>query len=132
VARVVDGVATIGYASVARLIDQPNLQLAERDGKLLANLPVELFGQRFTLVGEAQIEAVDGKIRLRFEELEAEGLPTAPGVEETLSAYARQLSIDVPLPPLPFALELREVTPLPEGLEVAATARNVPLNRATA
>jgi hypothetical protein len=132
VASTVDGTATIGYASVARLIDQPNLRLSERGGKLLASLPIELFGQRFTLTGEAQIEAVEGKIRLRFERLEAEGLPTAPGVEEAVSGYARQMSIDVPLPPLPFALELREVTPLPEGLAVAATARNVPLNQATA
>jgi hypothetical protein len=130
VASTVEGTATVGYASVVELIDQQNLRLAERGGKLLANLPVELFGQQFTLTGEATIEAVEGKIRLRFQDLNAEGLPSNDAVRSAVNGYARDLSIDVALPPLPFGIALREVQPLPEGLAVTATADNVPLNQA--
>jgi LmeA-like phospholipid-binding len=130
VASTVEGTATIGYASVVELIDQPNLRLAERDGKLLATLPVELFGQRFTLTGEATIEPVEGKIRLRFQDLNAEGLPTNDAVRSAVNGFARDLSVDVALPPLPFGIQVQEVRPLPEGLEVTATASDVPLNQA--
>jgi hypothetical protein len=130
VAKTVDGTATVGYASVAALIDQPDLRLSQRGGKLVAVLPVELFGQTFTLTGAADIEAVEGHIRLRFSELDAEGLPTNDAVRSAVNGYARELSIDVPLPALPFGIQVREVRPLPEGLAVTATAADVPLNRA--
>jgi hypothetical protein len=130
VARTVTGTATVGYASVAQLIEQPDLRLTERAGKLVATLPVRLLGQEFTLTGEAEIEAVDGKIRVRFDELDADGLPTNDAVRSAVNGYARELSIDVALPALPFGIQVREVNPLPEGLAVTATARDVPLNRA--
>lgn len=130
VAKTVEGTATIGYASVAALIDQPDLRLSESGGQLSAELPVELLGQRFTLTGQAEIEAGDGKITVRFDNLDAEGLPSDAAVRTAVKAYARQLSVDFELPPLPFGIQVREVTPLPEGLAVTATASNVPLNRA--
>jgi hypothetical protein len=111
-------------------MEQPNLRLAERNGRLLASLPVELLGQQFTLTGEAELKAVKGKIQLRFEELTAEGIPDVPAVQNLISGYARQISIDVALPKLPFALEVQEVKALPEGLAVTATAKDVPLNQA--
>jgi len=129
VAKTVDGTATVGYASVAKLINQPGLRLSERGGQLLAALPVEFFGQKFTLTGAADIEAVKGNIRLRFSDLDAEGLPTNAAVRSAVNGYARDLSIDVPLPTLPFGIQVREVRPLPEGLAVSATAKDVPLNR---
>jgi hypothetical protein len=129
VAESVQGTATIGYASVAQLIEQPNLRLAERGGRLVASLPAELLGQKFTLTGEAELKVVEGKIQLRFQELSAEGIPAVPAVRNLISGYARQLSIDIALPALPFALELQDVKVLPEGLAVTATARDVPLNK---
>ena len=55
VATTVDGTGTITYASVAALIEQPGLELSERDGKLLATAPIELLGQQFTLNGTADL-----------------------------------------------------------------------------
>ncbi|HYN92361.1 MAG TPA: DUF2993 domain-containing protein [Pilimelia sp.] len=130
VAGTVDGTATIGYASVVKLIKQPDLRLAERGGKLIASLPIDLLGQRFTLTGEALVEAVQGKLRVRFRDLTAEGLPDQPAVRDSLNGVAEQMSIDLALPALPFGLAIGEVRALPEGLAVSARARNVPLNRA--
>jgi hypothetical protein len=130
VARAVEGTATVGYASVAQLIEQPDLRLSERGGKLLATLPVQLFGEEFTLTGEAEITASDGKVSVRFRELDAEGLPSSNQVRSAVNGYARDLSIELPLPALPFGLQVGEVRPLPEGLAVTASAQNVPLNRA--
>jgi len=129
VAGTVEGTATVSYASVAQLIDQPGLRLAERGGRLLANLPVRLLGQEFTLTGEAEIEARDGKIRVRFQELDAEGLPTNDLVRAAVNDYARQLAIDVAVPALPFGIQVTEVQALPEGLAISATASDVPLNQ---
>jgi LmeA-like phospholipid-binding len=129
-AETVRGTATVEYASVAQLIKQPDLRLAEKNGRLVASLPVDLLGQRFTLTGEAELKAVKGKVQLRFSELSAEGMPAAEAVRNLVSGYARQLSIDIALPELPFALELQDVKALPEGLSVTGTARDVPLNRA--
>jgi hypothetical protein len=131
VAETVNGTATVAYASVAQLTKQRDLKLSERGGRLVASVPVELLGQRFTLNGEADVSVVTGgKIRLKFSELTADGLPNAPGVRSLITGLARQLSIDFALPALPFALEVRDVKALPDGLQVSATAKDVPLNRA--
>jgi hypothetical protein len=129
-AETVTGTATIGYASVAQLMKAPNLRLAEKGGKLIATLPVNLLGREVTLSGEAEIKAVKGKIQLRFNDLNAEGVGALPGVRSLISGYAKQISVDITLPALPFALEVQDVKPLPEGLAVTASAKDVPLNKA--
>lgn len=130
VATTVEGTATVGYPSVVKLINQPDLRLLERDGKLLATLPVRLFGQQFTLTGEAAITATDGGIRLKFQELTADGLPDTDAARSAVNTYAKDLSVDVPLPALPFGIKVRDVQPLPDGLAVTATAADVSLNQA--
>jgi len=128
VAETVDGTATIGYDSVATLLNQPQVQLAERAGRLVVSAPLTLAGQRYTLSGEAEIRAVDGKIQLRVARLDAPGLPNDPRVQGLITAYAGQFTVTVPLPALPFGLTVREVRALPEGLRVVAQAVDVPLN----
>lgn len=130
VAQSIQGTATVEYGSVAKLMNQPNLKLAERDGQLLATLPVRLLGQEFTLTGEADVSPVKDAIRVRFRKLTADGLPDDSAVRSAVDGYARGLSIDVPLPPLLFGIQVSDVKPLPEGLAVTASARNVPLNQA--
>jgi len=129
IAQTVDGTGVVGYDSVARFVDQPGVVLGEQNGKLTVTAPVELLGQQFTLhgVGELVVDEA-GKVRMRFENLTAEGLPDIPVAQTLLTNYARQLSIQIPLPELPYQMRVTEVRPLPEGLEVSATAKDVPLN----
>jgi len=131
VAETVDGTGTISYDSLAKLLDRPGLTLGEQNGRLAVTAPVDILGQGLTVTGTADITVgKEGQVALRFNDLTAEGLPNLPLARTLLSNYARSISIDVPLPELPFQLAVREVRPLPEGLAVTADARNVPISSA--
>lgn len=129
VAQVVNGTATISYASVVALMDQPGLRLSERDGKLFVNAPLTVAGQRIDLSGTAQLTVTDGRVQIRFEDLQAEGLPQLPGAEAVINQFARQISISMALPELPFKLDIRGVQARSDGLAVDARALNVALNQ---
>ncbi|MEV5763122.1 DUF2993 domain-containing protein [Micromonospora sp. NPDC052213] len=131
VAETVDGTGTISYDSLAKLLDRPGLTLGEQGGRLAVTAPVDILGQRLTVTGTADITVgKEGQVALRFDDLNAEGLPNVPLARTMLSNYAKSISVDVPLPELPFQLAVREVRPLPEGLAVTADAKNVPINSA--
>ena len=128
VAGSVDGAATLEYASVAALSGQEGVVLAEKDGKLAVRAPLTAAGQKFEVTGTADVTVEGGLVRIRFQELTAEGLEGVPFAQNLVSAYARQISLDLELPPLPLDLKLQKVTARPEGLVVTAQASEVPLN----
>ncbi|WP_431882756.1 LmeA family phospholipid-binding protein [Micromonospora gifhornensis] len=129
VAETVNGTATISYQSLAALLDREGLTLGERNGQLAVTAPLDVLGQQLTVTGVADIVVSDeGQIALRFADLDAEGLPSAPLARTLLNNFARSISVDVPLPELPFQLTVREVLPQPQGLTVTADARDVPIN----
>ncbi|SDY08047.1 Protein of unknown function [Micromonospora pattaloongensis] len=128
IARTVDGKATISYESVAEFIKQPGVQLSEQNGKLAVTAPLQVLNSQVTVRGTADLTVADGQVRLRFAELAADGLPRIPAAQALVNAYAQQISVAVPLPKLPFRLDVREVRPTPDGLAVTATATDVPIN----
>ena len=128
VADTVNGTATLTYDSVAKLIDQPGVKLTEQGGKLGVTAPVKVLGQQLTVTGTANLTVVNGAVSIKFENLTAAGLPNIPAARALINGYARQISINVPLPKLPFKLDVHEVRALPEGLAVTASAKNVALN----
>ncbi|GAA2717031.1 DUF2993 domain-containing protein [Micromonospora olivasterospora] len=131
VAETVDGRGVIAYDSLAKLLDRPGLTLNERDGKLAVTAPVDVLGQKLTVTGTAEVTVgKEGQVSLRFADLDAEGLPQVPLARTLLNNYARSISIDVPLQDLPLHLKVREVKPLPRGLEVTVGAKDVPINSA--
>ncbi|GGM31286.1 hypothetical protein GCM10011608_14810 [Micromonospora sonchi] len=131
VAETVNGTGTISYQSVADLLNREGLVLSERDGKLAVTAPVDILGQRLTATGTADIVVGEqGRIALKFDNLDVEGLPDVPLARTLVKNFARSISVDVPLPELPFGLTVREVLPRPEGLTVTADARDVPINAA--
>lgn len=129
VAQTVNGTATISYASVVALMDRPGLRLSERDGQLFVNAPLEIAGQRFDVSGTARLAVADGRVQIRFDDLQAEGVPQLPGAEALINQFARQISINLTLPELPFKLNVRGVEARPDGLAVDAQALNVALNQ---
>ena len=130
IAKTVDGKGTITYDSLAKLLDRPGLTLADRNGKLAVTAPADILGVKITVTGTADVTVAGNKVSLRFNELNAEGLPNLPLAKTLLANYAKGISIDVPLPKLPFQLNVRKVEPRPEGLWVTADAKNVPINSA--
>ncbi len=51
-------------------------------------------------------------------------------MQNLISGYAEQLSLNVALPELPFGLKVTEIKAAAAGLQVTATAKDVPLNQA--
>jgi hypothetical protein len=129
VAETIDGTATISYASVVALMDQPGVRLSEQGGKLLVTAPLDVAGQRVTLRGTAELSVANSRIQIRWADVTADGLPQIPGAQALLNQYARRISISVPVPELPFELDLRGVEARPDGLAVDAQALNVLLNQ---
>jgi hypothetical protein len=129
VAQTVDGTATIAYASVLELMNQPGLRVSEQDGELTVTGPVEIAGQRVTVTGTAELSVVDGRVRVEVDNVTSDELPQVPGARALLNQFARNLSVELELPELPFALALRDVRAQSEGLAVTASAQNVPLNQ---
>jgi len=127
-AETVHGTGTLTYSSVAELMNRPGLQLSEQNGKLAVKAPLDVLGQRLTVNGTAQVTVANGQVRIGFDTLTAEGLPAVPAAQALVNAYAKQISIDIALPDLPFQLQVQNVKPLPEGLAVTATASDVPIN----
>ncbi|SBT48462.1 LmeA family phospholipid-binding protein [Micromonospora auratinigra] len=130
-AETVDGRGTVTYDSLAKLLDRPGLKLGEQNGKLTVTAPVDILGAKLTVNGTADVTVANGKVGLKFNDLTADGLPNLPLARTLLANYARGLSIDVPLPALPFQLTVRKVEPTPDGLVVTADAKNVPINSAS-
>ncbi|MFC7547272.1 DUF2993 domain-containing protein [Plantactinospora sp. GCM10030261] len=131
VAESVTGTGTLSYETVTKLINRPGLQLAEQDGQLAVTAPVNLLGQDFTVRGTADLSVDKGQVAVRFKDLSADELPAIPLAQAALNTYANQISINIPLPKLPFQLTVREVRAQADGLVVTADAANVPL-RSTA
>lgn len=128
VAKTLTVTGVIPYHSVARLIDQPDAQLGERDGELVMTVPVKLLGQEFTVQGTADISVEGRTVRIRFDHLTADNLPRSSAAQALLDQYADKMSVDVPLPELPFDFDVQQVRVLPEGLAVTAVADDVPLS----
>jgi hypothetical protein len=129
VASTVKGNATIAYASVVDLMNQPGLRLSEQNGKLAVTAPLQVLGQRITVSGIANLVVANNQVRISFDNLTSDDLPNLAGAEAVVNQYARQLAVTIALPELPFQLDVSEVTARPEGLAVSASAKNVPLNQ---
>jgi hypothetical protein len=129
-ARQVVGSATVGYEQVRALAGRDNLLLEPDAGALRVRLPVELLDVPLTLVGTAAVEPAGNVIRIRVLELAVEeptGLPAGAG--PLVDQIARDLSVDVPLPPLPYGLSVDSVRAEASGLVVSVSAMDVLLSR---
>jgi hypothetical protein len=129
IATTVSGTGTIDYATLADLSGEAGVKLAEKGGKLAVTAPLTILNQKVTINGTAAIEVADGNVvRVRFEEVTAEGLPDVPLVDTALNNYAKSLAVDLKIPALPLKLQVQKVQPTPAGLVVTAGAKEVPLN----
>ncbi|ROT31888.1 DUF2993 domain-containing protein [Micromonospora sp. HM5-17] len=130
VAETVQGTCIVAYDSVVKLIDHPGVQLAEEGGNLVVTAPVEvpIINQRLTVRGNARLTPEGDDVLITFSDLTADDLPDNPAVRSFVEAFAEQLTVRLPLPVLPFPVEVTEIRPLPEGLRISGTARDVALN----
>lgn len=127
----VDGAVTVGYGTVVSQAGLDDLELAGTpDGELRVRLPSEALGVPVALAGRAEVSVLDGAVALRVTELTVVEPADPPAGAEALAAgFAEQLSVTVPLPPLPYGLALESVSARPAGLVVRVSATDVPLAR---
>jgi hypothetical protein len=130
VAQTVTGVGTLAYADLAALFGRKGLTLGERAGRLTVSTPFEALGQQVTLTGTADLSIQGDVLRVRIDELNADELASVPFAQQLVSAYAKQISVDLKLPDLPMGLRVQKVEPRPAGIAVTAGARDVALNSA--
>jgi hypothetical protein len=129
IATTVTGAGTVDYATLAELTDREGVQLGEKDGKLAVTAPLDILNQSVTINGTANLTVAEGNvIRIKFDEVRAEGLPDIPFVRNALNNYAKQISVDIEVPALPLKLVVQKVEPTPAGLVVTAAADEVPLS----
>ncbi|HET6530431.1 MAG TPA: DUF2993 domain-containing protein [Actinoplanes sp.] len=129
IATTVTGTGTVDYTTLEQLTEKDGVELAEKDGKLAVTAPLEVLGQQVTINGTANLDVAEGNVvRVRFDEVTAEGLPNIPLVQQVLTNYAKQISVDLRVPDLPMKLVVQKVQPTPAGLVVTAGADEVPLN----
>jgi hypothetical protein len=129
IATAVTGTGTVDYNTLAQLTDEEGVKLGEKDGKLAVTAPLQILNQTVTINGTANLEVAEGNVvRVRFDEVTADGLPDIPLVQQALTNYAKQISVDLKVPELPLKMVVQKVQPTPAGLAVTAGASEVPLN----
>lgn len=121
----VEGRLVIRYDELARAARIPGLTLAFNGEQLMASaaLPVPGFSQLARVSGEAQLRLAGAStVRLRIRGVSVAGisLPTV-----VLNQLLPSLDVPIPLPPLPFGLQLTDLTPTANGLVVDGSAAAV-------
>jgi hypothetical protein len=126
----VTGEATVGYDQVRALTGRESLAFGADDGRVTLRLPVELGGQELMLVGTASVAIAGHAIAVRVDSLEVEGaVDLPPGAQPLVDRIAQELSVEVPLPPLPYDLAVESVRAERSGLVVTMRAHDVVLSR---
>lgn len=129
-AEQVTGAATVGYEQVRAVTGRDELALGADGGQVTVRLPTELLGTPLTLVGTAEVDISGQAIQVRVTDLSVEGGASLPeGVDALVAQVAQELSVEVPLPPLPYGLSVESVRAEPQGLVVTVRAADVPISR---
>jgi hypothetical protein len=120
----ITGSLTFTYAEVASLTQIDGLVLREEDGQLHATATVSIpeLNVTTTVSGVAAVAVVSGNLRLSVTQLAATGLAVPSSV---LSALAATLAVPIPIPELPYGLQITSVTPGSSGMQVDAAAAHV-------
>ena len=118
------GVVT--YAQLEALAGAGDLELAHDPQGVRVRGSVRVLGRTVTASAVSSV-ALDGDtLVVRATRLDVEGARPPAAVERALRD---RLDLRLPLPPLPYDVTLREVSPGPRGITVSGTARDVVLRR---
>jgi hypothetical protein len=124
----VDGSVTFDYAEVAKLSQISGLALTESDGQLhvSANLTVPGLDVSGAVSGSAAPRVVDGKLVLAVTGLSVAGVSLPAAVLSQLTAL---LAVPIPIPALPYGLQITSLQAAPAGLVVDGRATKLVIER---
>ncbi len=120
----VRGTAVISYADLAAATGIRGLQVRASGNRLELTLPISEFGQTLRLIVSAQVAIRGGRLLITAGKVQGAPIPQAL-VDLALGG----LSNAVPVPHLPFGLQITAARTGAGGVELLATARNVTLRR---
>jgi LmeA-like phospholipid-binding len=119
----IDGTATLSYALISDQIGSDTELSREGDG-LRITRTVEILGQSLRLTAAGQIGLDGSDLVVDVEEASGAGVDV-PGF--LLERAADLLDIRYTVPPLPFGLQLTDVTPAGDGVEIRVEATDTVL-----
>jgi DUF2993 family protein len=121
----VTGRLVLPYPELARVARIPGLVLAFEGERLMASaaLPVPGFSQLARITGEAQLRLAGAEsVRLRIRGVSVAGIALPMVV---LNQLLPTLDVPIPLPRLPYGLQLTDLQPTANGLVVDGSANAV-------
>jgi hypothetical protein len=124
----VDGTLTVPYPELARLSGIPNLALSRQGNGVAVSAPLQIPGTDSTVrvSGTAQAR-IDGQtLQIQAVNVSVSGVDVPQPVRDQL---ARQLSVSVPVPPLPYGLQLRGISAESGGVALRGSASHVVLGK---
>ena len=128
VAGQVTGKATVPFSAVEEFIGKEGASVTEQNGKMLIRMPVTAPGGQVevTAVITASVKVVDGTLRVEVEDVTTEEeVPSF--AESALRNAAGSLAREIPIPQLPYGLQLTDAEVTSGGVVAIAEAKDVPL-----
>ena len=125
----VDGHVVLPYRELARLAKVPGLDFTYSGGNLIASasLPVPGISQLARVSGRAELTVSrSGLVWMQVRGLAVAGI-SLPGL--VINQLLPALNVPIPLPPLPYGLQLDGLQPTPDGIVAAGSARAVVFRR---
>jgi hypothetical protein len=119
----IDGTATLSYALLSDQIGSDTELSADGDG-LRITRTVEILGQSLRLTAAGQVTLEGSDLVVDVEEASGAGVDV-PGF--LLERAADLLDIRYTVPPLPFGLQLTDVTPAEDGVDIRVAATDTVL-----
>jgi LmeA-like phospholipid-binding len=124
----VDGTLTVPYSELARLSGVPELTVSQQGNAVTVTAPLQIPDTdttvRVTATGQVR---VDGQtLRVQAGDVSVSGVDVPQAARDQL---AGMLSVSVPVPPLPYGLQLRGITATSSGVALDGAASNVVLGK---
>jgi hypothetical protein len=119
----VDGTATLSYALLSAQLDEGTELTRDGDG-LRITRTVELLGRELRLTAAGRVTLDGSDLVVDVQEATGAGVDVPPWLLERATDL---LDLRYTVPPLPFGLQLTEVTPAEDGVEVRVEAADTVL-----
>lgn len=123
----IDGTATLSYALLSAELGPDTTLSREGDGLRITGT-VELLGQRLRLTAAGQVTLEGADLVVDVQEATGAGIDVPQWL---LGQAADLLDLRYTVPPLPFGLQLTDVTPVDDGVEVRVAAEDTVLGPTT-
>lgn len=132
----ITGDATMSWDTVRSLItlanlpvpfDPATLQIKIVDNNVELRLPIALAGFNTTLVAKGSIAVAEGKVNLKLNDVQAEGVELPRAAQSLLNTIKNRLTATIRTPKMPYTLTIKNVETSDSGVKVTATAANVSL-----